>query len=272
MLGDEDDTATIEKPDVDAGADDNSAIEAEAREQGWRSKEEYQKLVDEKGADPKKWIDAKAFLEKGANSGPILRDQNRKLTAEMKEMKALVRDVLANQKESNDRAVRDALAKLNSEKRAAVEEADPVKVAAIDTQIDKLKEGTKEKPVEKEAPGLPEEFARWGNANPWFKTDSTLRGLAIGHFDLLTAEDPDMSDADKLKAVKAEVMRRYPERFSNPARRNAVAVEGSNGTQRNGNGKKTWADLPPDVKDIAERLVRQKVVTKEQYLQNYQWS
>lgn len=243
-------------------------VEDRAREAGWRSKEEYSKL---KGADPDKWVDAETFIKRGEESLPIIRAENRKLRDEMKEMKSLVRDVLKNQTEDRERAVKDALTKLKSEKRTAVEEADPAKVDAIDKQIDKLNEGAKPV-VEKEAAGLPEEFSTWATANPWFKKDPTLRGLAIGHFDLLTVDEPDMSDAEKLKAVKAEVMRRYPEKFTNPKRKEAPAVEGANGAPRNGGGKRGYADLPQEAKDMADRLVRQKVLkNREEYLQSYQW-
>lgn len=268
MLDDEVVTTT----DDEAGAGDTAAVEAEAREQGWRPKDEYLRL---KGADPDKWIDAKAFIEKGEKSGPILRDQNRKLTNEMREMKALVRDVLANQKQSNDRAVSDALAKLQTEKRTAVEEADPVKVEAIDKQIDTLKAGTKEKPEAKASTNdLPPEFSAWERTNKWFRDDLQLQRIAVAQFDILSVdpETADLSDAEKLKLVSAEVRKRYPEKFANPARKNAALVEsGGNGAQRGNGTKRGYSDLPQEARDICDRLVRNKVLTREKYIESYQW-
>lgn len=265
---DEDVVAT----DGDAGAaDDAAAVEAQARTQGWRPKDEYEKLT---GADPKKWVDAATFIERGEKSLPIIRDQNRKLTAEMKEMKDLVRDVLANQKASNDRAVSEALTKLQSEKRTAVEEADPVKVEAIDKQIDTLKAGTKEKTETKASTNdLPPEFAAWERTNKWFRDDPMLQRIAVAQYDVVSVdpETADLPDAEKLKLVSAEVRKRYPEKFSNPNRKNAAMVEsGGNGNAR-GNGKHSFSDLPAEAQTMCERLVKQKVVTREQYLANYQW-
>lgn len=268
MLDDEVVTTTDNAATTD---DSTAAVEAEARTQGWRPKAEYEKL---KGADPDKWVDAATFVERGEKNGPILRDQNRKLNNEMREMKALVRDVLANQKASNDRAVADALAKLQTEKRTAVEEADPAKVEAIDKQIDKLKDGAKPATEVKESKQeLPPEFSAWERTNKWFRDDPLLQRIAIAQFDVVSA-DPDtadLTDGEKLKLVSAEVRKRYPEKFANPNRKNAPLVEsGGNGSQRS-NGKHGYGDLPQEAKDMCDRLVKSKVLTRDEYVAKYEF-
>lgn len=265
------DEEVVTTTDNEGGTDDAAAAETEARAQGWRPKAEYEKL---KGADPDKWVDAATFIELGEKRGPILRDQNRKLNSEMREMKALVRDVLANQKASNDRAVADALAKLQGEKRTAVEEADPNKVEAIDKQIDKLKDGAKERVETRTSTNeLPPEFSAWERSNKWFRDDPLLQRIAIAQYDVVSV-DPDtadLSDAEKLKLVSAEVRKRYPEKFANPNRKNAAQVEsGTNGSSR-GNGKHSYGDLPQEAKDMCDRLVKSKVLTRDEYVAKYQF-
>lgn len=256
----------------DAGADDAAAaVETEARAQGWRPKEEYAKL---KGADPDKWVDAATFVERGKESLPILRDQLRKVRDDNREMKTLVRDVLANQKADRERTIQETITKLQGEKRTAVEEADPGKVEAIDKQIDKLKDGAKEKVETKASTNdLPPEFSAWERTNKWFRDDPMLQRIAIAQYDVVSVdpETADLSDAEKLKLVSAEVRKRYPEKFSNPARKSAAMVEsGGNGASR-GNGKHSYGDLPQEAKDVCDRLVRTKTMTREQYIESYQW-
>lgn len=264
--------------EVEAPAETESAAteeapnhETEARSQGWRPKEEYDALP---GTDPKKWVDAETFIKRGEESLPIIRSLNRKLNGELKEMRELVKDVLANQKADRERVINETITKLQGEKRTAIEEANPQKVAAIDTQIDTLKADKPKDEARQTTTQLPPEFYAWEKSNKWFRDDPALRRFAIGQFDILL-EDPEtaeLSDDEKLKLVSAETRKRYPEKFTNPARKNPSLVEsGGNGTPRM-NGKHSFSDLPPEAQTICDRLVKQKVVKdRAAYLAEYPW-
>lgn len=267
--------ATVEAEADDAEADDASAaVEAQARAKGWRPKDEYEKLPH---ADPKKWIDAAAFLKKGEEDGPILRAALRKMEAKADEQAKLLKDIVANQRATVAAAVKDAVDKLNAQKDEAIAEGDVGKVKAIDAKIEQTKadgktatEATKE-PEAGEA--LPEEFNVWAGKNPWFtnKKEPAMRALAIGFYDMLH-QDPatsSLSDTEKLALVTKEVRARYPEKFAR-AKTNGT-VEGATHTRR-GEGEHSFADLPKEAQDICDRLVRQKVVkSREDYIKAYPW-
>src|SRR3990172_12212288 len=55
-------------------------VEKEARQLGWTPKEEWK-------GNPEKWIDAKAFVERGQEIMPILRSNNKRLQQEVSELR-----------------------------------------------------------------------------------------------------------------------------------------------------------------------------------------
>lgn len=268
------DAETVETPDTVT----EPSAEDRAREQGWKPQDEYSKLPN---ADPKKWVDAETFLKNGEAKLPIVNAENRKLRAEMKEMRDLVKDVLANQKSDKERIIAETTAKLKAERRAAIEEADTKKVEAIDEQIDKLKDApkTEDKRATTDKWEPTPELKDWTKANAWFNKgskhyDPTMAGLAIGYLDMLLAdpETSDLDESDMLKRATAEIRKRFPEKFQNPNRKNAPAVEGGNGGGPRGAAKKSFADLPAEAQTICDRLVRQKVLkSRDEYIANYQW-
>ncbi len=239
-------------------------VEAKARRQGWRPKDEY------KGTKP--WIDAAEYLKNGEDLQPIMQERLRKQDKQLTELQTLIRDMTANQKAEQDRAVKRAVAALQAEKRTAVSEGDVAKVEALDAQIDDVKASAPVK-QQPQQPAVGPEFIEWGERNTWFQSDPELRYAAIGAFERINRDDDtaDLSDREKLRMVTKEIKTRYAERFGNPRRAEAQAVEGGNPAPRNGGGKKTWNDLPADVKPIAERIIAATKMTKEDYLKSYPW-
>jgi hypothetical protein len=112
----------------------------------------------------------------------------------------------------------------------------------------------------------------WFADNPWYNTDTEMRGLADGVYNSLLASEPHTSTTDKLAKVKERVSKRFPDKFPAAARDAPTAV--SRPGPQGGRGKpraKTEADLPPTARAAMDKFVKQGVLTKDQYLKDYQW-
>lgn len=112
----------------------------------------------------------------------------------------------------------------------------------------------------------------WVAENPWVNTDPELFDFALARERRLAASMPDT--AKRLAKVREEVVKRFPEKFPNEAARNQPSTVSRPGPQSTAKSKtkgKTEADLPPGARQAMDYFVRQGVLTKEQYLKDYQW-
>lgn len=268
----------VEQPVEQVEAAQAPEVEARARRMGWHPKDEY----DGSGRPPDKWVSAEEFVRRGEESLPVLKDRNRKLDGKVNKLEKtveegnkLLRDLVEHQSERERKAVEKALAAAKIELREAVSVGDVERAERATDEIAEHKETLKAPvkvaaPVKDDAPEAPPEITAWVEANKWFDTNPKMRALAVSEYGELLA-DKSLSETQRLARTRAEVVKRFPEQFTNPRRSEASAVEGGAGPARNRNGAKSWNDLPSDVRAIADRLVAQKVVTKEGYLKSYQW-
>ena len=104
--------------------------------------------------------------------------------------------------------------------------------------------------------------------NPWFEDEPMMRGAALALAEQLHAEgltEPQAQLAEVARRIRAE----FAHRFENPRRRLAAAVEGAPGARRTVRG--TYADLPPEAKAACDRFVKRALLTREQFVKDYQW-
>ncbi len=104
----------------------------------------------------------------------------------------------------------------------------------------------------------------------WFKTNAVMRQFAIAFHGDLLQQNPSLSMEENLALTKAEVQKRFPEKFENPARKQAAAVsEPSTSGPRKSNGK-TYADLPAEAKAACDRYVKTiPNYKREEYVKTY---
>ena len=217
-----------------------------------------------------------------------LQDANQQLTTRSKKQDEILGELLDRTKavddrsrEAQDRGWQYARDDLEARIERAAAEADTATVRVLMAEmkaLDQAKPSAKPEPKTKKTEEQPTQAAdpivsAWFNANPWYNTDSEMRGYADGAYNNLLATEPNTATADKLAKVKAKVIRKFPENFPNEARNNPPAVSrpGPQGGTRAKPKEKTEADLPPEAREVMERLVRRKVLTKDQYLKDFQW-
>lgn len=164
----------------------NEALESEAREMGWRPKEEFD-------GDEGKWVDAKTFVERGEHIMPILRANNKRIKQDLltreKEIATLKQSVETANKaikalqksytESTKQQVELAKKELREQLKQAREIGDVDSELEIQEKLTDIRETSKE--VKEEAEGsntqepqtLAPEFIAWNKENPWFGDTTT---------------------------------------------------------------------------------------------------
>ena len=265
-----------------AGDDDGVDFEAQARDQGWKPKEEY------KG---KNWVEAKEFVERG--SVPVLRERLRQaedrlavvpeLEARLKEVQDVLGEYAENNRTLAQRQYAKARTDILGEMRDAAKEGDETAFVAGQQKLDALEAEAPPKPAAKKpdeniadkGPKVSATAKSWidSPANRWFHTNARMNAFATAaHGDNMR---DGMSEGDSLRAVSKEVEEKFPEYFENPARRAASSA----GTPTNRSPlppkkkEKTYDDLPAAAKAACDKYVRTiPKFTREQYVAEYDWS
>lgn len=286
------------------GAD--SDIEARARRYGWVPETEFK-------GKKESWADAQAWVTRTETELPIAlntvrrlettlttsqreKDEATRRLAEMsgniEEMKSTLGEFREFARKGNETAYARAKREYEEKLDAQVGAADVAGARETRRALAELEE-TKPKPepvkvetrpAEKQpdpppraaTPAIRPETVEWIQSNKaWFEDPERpeLNALAVAHHAKLLRERPDLPLTQNLAQVKAEVIRRYPEHFSNPRREQPGAVaepNGTGGTPR-GNGR-SFADLPQDAKNAFAKFKRQMPdYTEKEYLANYDW-
>lgn len=243
--------------------------ETRARSMGWRPKEEFR-------GDETKWVDATEFVRRGEEHLPIVRAELKRTRQDLDETRRLAREALEFQRQNNERErkrLQGEIEGLKQQQLAAVQSGDTQ--AYLQTE-QAIKNKTEQMPAEikpQPAPPVPPEVADFKRRNPWFERDPALRGAANGIHEELLANEPELSLAENIQRVEEEVKRRFPDRFVNPRRNSPGTVEGvtQTGGRPSGAKKKGYADLPAEAKAACDKYVAQKLMTREQYLADYQF-
>lgn len=252
-----------------------SPVEAEAREFGWVPKEEFK-------GNPDEWRDADTFLSRGREINGFLRKDLEKISnkyertkAELDEVRQTMEEFRKYHNETEARAYKRAIEELKREKIEAVNEGNGERVVAIEEQIETLKQA-QDKPAvkapEAQSTAPNTAYISWAKANLWYETDAELRAYADLVADEVQAEIPGIKGKEFLDEVTKRVKEDKPEKFSNPARSNAAVSSSADGRAPAGKpNRKSYDNLPPEAKAACDRFVKQKLMTREQYVSEYQW-
>lgn len=240
-----------------------------AKADGWMPKEEFR-------GPPERWVDAKTFVERGAQILPIVQAKNRKLVETVDSLQRKVSDLetgsslfreyhektLARERQEHERLV----AELEQARAKAITDGDGTAYIKADQRLQEVR---KDAPVERR-PQLSAETQAWLTENDWYQTDPVLKAMADGLSDHLKRENPALSGRAFLDKLTERVKTEMPHKFQNARRSETVTEEnGRKGPQKKG---KTFEDLPQDAQDACAQFERTiKGFTREQYLKTYRW-
>ena len=275
----------VVQQEVQQEAPEAPEFESEARSQGWVAKEEFRGSEND-------WVDAETFVRRGREIMPILRKNNEKLLKELGEAKKAAeearqaaREFREFQKDQFERKAKDLesqLDNLKQAKREAITQGDGDRVLAIDDAMDEVKEQRLEAKEElkaaeekaKEVPQVTQDpfLNEWMDKNDWFGKDSRMTGVANGLGIEIRKENPNLVGKAFLEKLDQELSETFPDKFGK--KRTPNPMEGSpNGTARPSvsSGKKSYNALPAEARAACDRFTKQGLMTREQYVAEYDW-
>jgi hypothetical protein len=258
----------------------------EAESQGWVPKERFR-------GNESDWVSADTFVKRGREILPILRKNNENLMKDLnatkeqlKEFREAAEEFKKFQKEAYERKANEyetRIQEIKESRAQAISDGDGQKVNALDDALDQAKEDLKEaKQAVKEAatvkepevttPAVEPELQTWLDGNDWFGTDKRMTAVANGIGESLRLEFPSLKGKAFLEKLDEVLAEEFPNKFGkkqSPASR----VESGSGRQSRGSSNaQSYDNLPADAKAACDKFVKQKLMTKEEYVAAYDWN
>ena len=256
-------------------------VEVEARAQGWVPKEEFRGNEDD-------WIDAEVFVKRGKEINPILRKNNERIQKELESTKKQLEEVRAAteefkqfQKEAFDRKLekyKEEISDLRELKKKALTDGDGSLAVEIDEKIDAVKEAkataeakSKEKSEKKEE--KPEvtapEVNAWVERNSWYKDDTRMQAATNAIAQTIRNFNPTLSGKDFLDELDKQLEETFGQEKLGRKTKVRNPVEGSKPSGNTSKSDKGYDSLPPEAKAACDKFVKQKILTREQYIADY---
>lgn len=260
----------------------------EAESQGWVPKERFR-------GNEADWVDADTFVRRGKEILPILRKNNEHLVRDLQAAKEQLREFRETaeefkrfQKESYERKVAEyetRIKELRETRAQAISDGDGQRVNALDDALEGVREELSEakaaakeaaKPVATPPPETTQvdpALQSWLGENSWFGQDRRMTAVANGIGDTLRIEFPELRGQAFLDKLDEVLREEFPNKFAKGNSRRGSAVESGAGRQgRATSNAKTYDNLPADAKAACDRFVKQKLMTREQYVAEFDWS
>lgn len=232
--------------------------EAEAREQGWRPKEEFE-------GDEAKWRPAKEFVERGELFGKI-----DTLGKELKETRKALKMLQEHHSKVKETEFNRAVTELKGLQKKHLEEGNSdeyLKTTELLTDLkaeQKAREVLGQQQAEQAKNQVDPRFTSWQEKNSWYAKDAEMRQFAdtlgLGYAQANPNVDPDIV----LEYVSKQVKQTFKDKFENPNRTKPSTVEGGSATTAT---KKEAVELSEDERKVMNTFVRQGIMTKEEYLE-----
>lgn len=225
-----------------------AAVEAEAAKMGWTPKDQFK-------GDPAKWRPADEFVERGKNMLPIVQATVKRQERELAELRNTVQDFASHMSKTEQRAYDRALAELKQQRAAAVAAGDGETFDKVDDAITDLRKEAEAKAA-KAAPAKADDdpvYTEWEGRNTWLK-DPKMSAFGTAAANYLRSTGETAEGAEFLELVTKEVKAKFPDKFTNPRRDAAPAVEGAAPAARKGG--KSYADMPADARAACDRMAK----------------
>jgi hypothetical protein len=221
-------------------------------------------------------------VRRGKEITPILRKNNEKLIAEIRQrddriaqIQATMQQLVEFNKGNEERAYTQALADLKQQRKDAVSSMDGDRFAEVEEQIEAMNAAREiaasvntTPPPSASQPAVDPYFETWSHQNSWYLEDAGLRRRADIIGKALREEGNTDSGEAFLNKVRDEMADMYPDKIGT-ARRQAGRVEGTSSRASRSNGK-SYRDLPSEAKTLCDAFVRDiPGFTREQYVTDY---
>ena len=261
----------------------------EAESQGWVSKDKFR-------GNEQDWVDANTFVKRGREILPILRKNNENLIKDLnstkeqlKEFREAAEEFKNFQRESYERKANEyerRIQDIKDSRAQAITDGDGQKVSALDDALDEAKESFKEakeavknvistKEPDPTPATVDPSLQTWLDNNAWFGQDRRMTSMVNGIGENLRMEFPGLKGQAFLDKVDEVLVEEFPNKFGTKKQSSSgnSRVESGSGRQSRANGGgHSYENLPSDAKTACDRFVKQKLMTREQYVQDFDWN
>jgi hypothetical protein len=261
----------------------------EASSQGWVPKERFR-------GNEQDWVDADTFVKRGREILPILRKNNENLMKDLnqtkeqlKEFRQAAEEFKTFQREAYERKASDyekRIQEIKESRAQAISDGDGQKVIALDDALDEAKDNLKEaKQAVKDVTStttvedtstntVDPNLQIWLDRNTWFGQDRRMTSIANGIGESLRLEFPGLKGQPFLDKLDEVLQEEFPDKFggSKKSAPNSRVESGSGRAGRSGSNSQSYDNLPPDAKAACDRFVKQKLMTREQYVADFDWT
>lgn len=266
-------------PAVVKTGDEDRDWEAEARAEGWVPEAEWEGEAPRHG-----FLEAREFVKRGEEIGPILKAKNKRMEGELQSLRAELADIKGSAQRFNDfaqkaidrerREKQAAMERLEQTRAQAISEGDGQKVIQTERELDRMRRepdpmGVETRPYDRLTPDQQQTLQQFISENDWYAKDPHMRSWADGRAVALQSEGVPLGKPI-LDRIASEAREVWAGKFPGQNRRGAV--EGNSRRVAESFGRRTWDDLPPEAKrayDDFKRVVPS--MTKAQYLAQYEW-
>jgi hypothetical protein len=255
---------------------------AEARAQGWAPKEEFR-------GNEADWIEAEVFVQRGKEINPILRKNNERIQnelnatkAQLEQLRVATEEFKAFQKDAFEKKLAkydEELIDLRELKKRALSENDGSMVIEIEDRMESVKADKAKEATNAPKPYVPPantsvdpDVEAWEERNSWYKTDLKMASAANAIAAEVKKSNPYVNGKAFLDLVDTELAATFtPERLGKKVRpRNPVEGSSAGGSQSSGG--KDYENLPPEAKAACDKFVKQKIMSRAEYVKMYDFS
>ena len=229
-----------------------NSYEDQAKEQGWKPKEEYE-------GDPDKWRPAKEFVERGELFSKI-----DSMGKDLKETRKALKMLQEHHSKVKETEFKNALTELKALQKKHLEEGNSDAYLETTELLTDLKTEQKAREiVTEQTPQTPDpRFLTWVGENKWYEKDREMRDYADTLGAGYAQRNPNLEPEEVLQYVTAQVKNRFKDKFVNPNRSKPNSVEGASAPAAN----KGSFELTEDERKVMNTFVRAGVMSKEEYI------
>jgi hypothetical protein len=243
--------------------DEERDYESEARQEGWRPKEEW-------NGDETKWVDAESFVKKGENILPIVRKKLKSVEARLEQVSETARKhdewtkkAIQKEREKN----KEMLAELEVARAQAITDGDGQEFTRTDREIQRLRESDGPDPTVDEYNKIAN---KWASENEWYMKDQDLHIYADGLADIIANEG--YTGQAYFNELTRRVKESHPDKFENKARKKPNGVDEGGSKSTSEAKPKSYGALPKDAQAACDAFVRDiPGYKREDYLATYDW-
>jgi hypothetical protein len=261
-----------DEPQVE-GQSEGPSEEERASQDGWVPQEQWRGPAE-------KWRGAAEFNARGAQFHAILSKKTKTLEESLASQAAKNEELTRTLREFGEHHARTLeserkkheaqIKRFEAEKLKADDAGDLDAYKAAERGIQELKAVEPPKPAPTQPPQHPDVTA-FLVRNKWFDSDAELAAAATAFSDRLARAEPNLTIKENLAKVEDGIRRIYPEKFGNPNRMREQSVESGSIPMADRGSKRDYSALPPEAKAACDRFVKQKVLTRDQYVAQFDW-